>query len=97
MTFWAGLAEQVRELLLRGAKDRIGPLLDASFERRRQIYQLSQGNLRMVEAARAVGASAKFPGSGGAIVGTYADAAMFAALQDRLEPLGIKVLKPDIV
>ena len=97
MIYWADLADQVRALLLDGAKERIGPLLNASFDRRRQIYQLSQGNLRMVAAARAVGASAKFPGSGGAIVGTYTDEAMFAALKDRLEPLGIKVIKPQIV
>ena len=38
----------------------------------------------MVEAARSAGASAKFTGSGGAIVGTYEDEAMFAALQERL-------------
>ena len=56
-----------------------------------------KGNIRMVEAARACGASAQFTGSGGAIVGTYTDNAMFAALQQKLEPLGIKLLKPQIV
>ena len=34
---------------------------------------------------------------GGAIVGAYADEAMFAALKLKLEPLGIKVLKPQII
>ena len=97
MQFWADLTVQVRELLLRGEKDRVGPLMDASFDRRRQIYNVGAGNLRMVEAARAAGASAKFPGSGGAIVGTYKDEAMYAALQRSLEPLGVKVLKPELV
>ena len=50
----------------------------------------------MIQAARSVGASAKFTGSGGAIVGTYRDDAMFEALVAKLEPLGIKVFKPEI-
>ena len=97
MTFWAGLADQARDLLLRGERDGLAALMNANFDRRRRIYQISPGNLRMVAAARAVGASAKFSGSGGAIVGTYADEAMFAALRERLEPLGIKVIIPQIV
>ncbi len=97
MRFWAGLADQARDLLLRGERDGLAALMNANFDRRRRIYQISPGNLRMVAAARAVGASAKFSGSGGAIVGTYADEAMFAALRERLEPLGIKVIIPQIV
>ena len=97
MRFWAGLADQARDLLLRGERAGLAALMNANFDRRRRIYQISPGNLRMVAAARAVGASAKFSGSGGAIVGTYADEAMFAALRERLEPLGIKVIIPQIV
>jgi glucuronokinase len=50
----------------------------------------------MVEAARDCGASAKFTGSGGAIVGTYADDAMFERLKATLEPLQVAVIKPEI-
>jgi glucuronokinase len=49
----------------------------------------------MIETARSTGASAKFPGSGGAIVGTYEDEKMFARLQQVLEPLGAIVVKPN--
>ena len=97
MQYWAGLTVQVRDLLLRGEGGRIGPIINAGFDKRRAIYQIGKGNIRMVESARSVGASAQFTGSGGAIVGTYADEAMFAALKNKLEPLGIKVLKPRIV
>ncbi len=97
MKYWAGLTVQVRDLLQRGEKDKLAPLINAGFDKRRAIYQLGQGNIRMVEAARSVGASAQFTGSGGAIVGAYADEAMFAALKLKLEPLGIKVLKPQII
>ena len=97
MKYWAGLTLQVRDLLQRGDKQQLAPLINAGFDKRRAIYQIGKGNIRMVEAARACGASAQFTGSGGAIVGTYTDNAMFAALQQKLEPLGIKLLKPQIV
>jgi glucuronokinase len=97
MREWAAMTDQVRELLLSGKKDRIGPLLDAGFDLRKKIYRISEGNLRMVETARACGASATFTGSGGAIVGTYADGAMFARLEQELGKTGCKVMKPHYV
>jgi glucuronokinase len=51
----------------------------------------------MVEAARDCGASAKFTGSGGAIVGTYEDDAMFEKLKSALEPMQVMVIKPQIL
>jgi glucuronokinase len=95
MKYWADLTDQVRAALLRGDHAAVGPMLDAGFNKRLEIYQISRGNLEMVEAARSAGASAQFCGSGGAIVGTYADEAMYAKLVARLQPLGIRVLKPD--
>ena len=50
----------------------------------------------MVETARACGASAKFAGSGGAIVGTYGDEGMLDLLRKRLDALGVAVILPDI-
>lgn len=97
MRFWAGLADQARELLLAGRGAELGPLLDANFDQRRKLYQISEGNLRMIETARAAGASAKFTGSGGAIVGTYPDEAAYQRLREKLGALGVEVLKPQIV
>lgn len=97
MLFWADLTRQTRELLLRGQGRQIGDLLNASFDMRRKIYRISQGNIEMVETARAVGASAKFSGSGGAIVGAYADEAMFQRLTAALEARRIKVFKPEFI
>ncbi len=96
MRFWAQLTDKVRQRLLNGQADQIGELLDANFDRRRQIYKISEDNIRMVEAARSTGASAKFTGSGGAIVGTYKDERMFAELRKRLGKLNISVIKPKI-
>lgn len=97
MQQWAGYAQQVRDLLLAGRGTEIAPILDANFDLRRRLYRMSEGNIRMVELARSVGASAKFTGSGGAIVGTCEDEAMFSRLRAKLEPLGMRVLRPDIV
>jgi len=44
-----------------------------------------------------VGASAKFCGSGGAIVGTYKDEAMYEELSRLLSSLNISLLKPRFV
>jgi glucuronokinase len=97
MYHWAGLAERVKELLLAGRGRDIGPLLNENFDLRRRLYKISKGNVDMIEAARDVGASAKFTGSGGAIVGTYEDEAMFQRLKQALEPLGVAVIKPQIL
>ena len=97
MKYWAGLAEQARDLLLKNEGRKIASLLDANFEKRREIYKISADNVRMVETARSVGASAKFTGSGGAIVGTYEDDKMFSKLVEALGPLGVKVIKPVIL
>lgn len=104
MKFWADLTDQVRDCLLSSRGATIGPLLDANFNKRREILTkpsgectISAGNLRMVAAARSCGASAKFTGSGGAIVGTYPDEATFARLRQTLGALDIEVLKPTIL
>lgn len=94
--FWADLTDKVREALERGDKDSIGDLLNANFDRRAAICRISEGNMRMIEAARRVGASAKFTGSGGAIIGTYEGEGMFEKLKKTLEPMNIRVIKPDL-
>ena len=50
----------------------------------------------MVMTARKTGASAKFAGSGGAIVGTYEDDAQFERLKSDLAAIGSVTLKPTI-
>lgn len=96
MQTWAGLAQQARDLLVAGRGQEIGPLLDANFDLRRKLYRISEGNLRMVETARATGATAKFTGSGGAIVGTCEDDTMFDRLRESLGALGMTVIRPQI-
>ena len=94
MTFWAELTSRVHACLTCGDKAGISELLDANFNQRREIYEISPRNIEMVEAARSVGASAKFSGSGGAIVGAYMDEKMYRQLEQVFAPMQIEILKP---
>lgn len=96
MKYWADLAEQVRGLLAQRDWAPIPDLLNRNFDKRREIYRISDGNIRMVETARSVGASAKFTGSGGAIVGTYQGEPMYQQLVQKLGEIGVEVIKPQI-
>ncbi len=97
MKFWASLTEKAKRCLLKPQPDRLAELLNANFNRRRKIYSLSKQNLHMVDTARSTGASAKFTGSGGAIVGTFKDQQMFNELKKKLRKLHITTIKPKIV
>ena len=50
----------------------------------------------MVAVARSCGASAKFTGSGGAIVGVCPDDATFARLEEALGRIKVRVLRPHV-
>ncbi len=97
MRTWATYAERGRQALLERDYDTLDQLINANFDLRRRIYQISAGNLRMIEAARQVGASSNFAGSGGAIVGAYRDESTFQALVEIMRPLGAAVIKPQIL
>lgn len=97
MKFWANLTDEVKKRLLAGKGDTIGELLNANFDMRRKIYNISKGNIEMIELARSTGASAKFCGSGGAIVGNYQDESMFQKLKKVFKDINVKVIKPHII
>jgi glucuronokinase len=69
-------------------------LIDRNFDTRRGIYRIPGWQVQMVEAARACGASAKFAGSGGAIVGTYDGEEMFERVRGSLAAIGSRTIKP---
>jgi glucuronokinase len=96
MHTWASYAEQGRNALLQGDHQRLGELINANFDLRTTIYQISEGNLDMIRRARAAGATANFAGSGGAIVGTYEDEGVFQRLTETFADVGVRVLKPRI-
>ena len=96
MKTWAEYAEQGRQALIAHDYETLDRLINANFDLRAKIFQLSQGNLEMVHAARRAGATSNFAGSGGAIVGTYKDEDMFHRLESELQKTGVAALKPRI-
>ena len=72
-------------------------IIDENFDLRRSIMNLNPRHVEMVETARSVGASAKYTGSGGAIIGTYPDDEKYARLEQALGERGMTVIKPRIV
>jgi len=96
MQTFADLARDARQALLDQDSRRLGQLIDRNFDTRRSICQLQSGHIEMIERARRTGATAKFAGSGGAIVGTYTDEAMYTALQQELAPIRCVVFRPTI-
>lgn len=96
MRQFAHLAQEARSALIARQPARLGPLIDRNFDLRRAICRLPEPHTRMIEVARSVGATAKFAGSGGAIIGTYESEAMWAALVRELGACGCRVIRPDI-
>lgn len=99
MKEWAELTSRVRTALEKRDFGAIPALLDRNFDLRCEVCgsSVSAKNRQMVELARSVGASAKFTGSGGAIIGTYRDNEMFKRLTVLLKQHDIEVIKPRIV
>src|SRR3989442_14892616 len=96
MTCLAAIAADGREALLAQDAERLARLIDRNFETRRSIYALPQWQIDLVETARCCGASAKFAGSGGAIVGTYDTDDTFENVSRRLAAIGCRTIKPDV-
>ncbi|MDX6767037.1 MAG: hypothetical protein SFU85_09620 [Candidatus Methylacidiphilales bacterium] len=96
MHYWADLTLRFRAALEAGDRAQMHALINANFDKRVSLYDVGAGNREMVDTARRAGASAKFAGSGGAIVGIADDEAVFQRLQQAFAPKGIKVIRPDL-
>lgn len=96
MEDWARMAEQGRRALLDGDQGALDRLINANFDLRARICKVGAENLRMVRAAREAGASAKFAGSGGTIIGTYTDSEHYGRIVDALTELDACVFRPTV-
>jgi glucuronokinase len=94
MQHFAGLTVRGRQALLSQDAAKLSALINDNFDTRRSIYKLPSWQVQMVETARRCGASAKFAGSGGAVIGVYRDEAMFNEICDRMAEIGSKTIKP---
>ena len=90
-----------RRALLSGGVEEFDRLLNRNFELRARIYPIEPANQRMIDLARSVGASAKFPGSAGAIIGLCDTDKKFVALRRAFHQIGCTVLRlqfePDLI
>ncbi|MBN1987448.1 MAG: hypothetical protein JW761_14150 [Prolixibacteraceae bacterium] len=97
MKRWAQITEEFKSALEKRDKQKMHELINENFDLRKSLIPISKGNIEMVELARSVGASAKFTGSGGAIIGTYSDELMYNQLHDTMSHHEIEVIKPNII
>jgi glucuronokinase len=94
MKQFAALATEGRQALLDGDSLRLGRLMDANFDLRRSICRIAAGQIEMIDRARAAGATAKFAGSGGAIIGTYPHESAWQRLVSEMKGLRCQVIRP---
>ncbi|MBS1592856.1 MAG: GHMP kinase [Bacteroidetes bacterium] len=95
MEQWKALTSEFWRRVSAGDKN-VADLINANYDLRAGLIPVSSGNKLLVETARSAGASAKFTGSGGAIIGTYTDDNMLTALREAMHGIGAEVLIPDI-
>jgi glucuronokinase len=77
--------------------NRLNELINMNFDLRCKIMNISQSNLNLVNTARKCGASAKFTGSGGSIIGIYENDEVLNKLVVELKKINARVVKPYIV
>jgi glucuronokinase len=93
----AALAEEGKGCLLRHGYARLGELMDRNFDIRRSICKLDPRNVEMVRLARSLGVSAKYAGSGGAIVGICESEEAFNRLREEFRKHNCHVFRPRVV
>ena len=96
MTQFAQLADDAKDAIATGDGEKLAALIDANFDLRQSICQIPGGQREMVDRARKCGASAKFTGSGGAIIGTYPDEDVYQSLKKELRQIDCRVIRPKI-
>lgn len=92
----ASLADEGKEALYNKDYSRLGKLINANFDNRCKIMNISPSNMELVETARKCGASASFTGSGGSIIGIYDNDEMLKRLVFSLKKINARVIKPFI-
>jgi glucuronokinase len=90
----AAVAEEGKNALVNRDYKRLNELIDRNFDLRCLIMNISDSNMELVNVARSSGASAKFTGSGGAIIGMYSDDDALSKLIVNLKRINARVIKP---
>jgi len=101
MATFASYAQEAKHSLETRDYKRFGELMNMNFDLRRKIYGdkvIGEESLRMIEIARSIGATSKFPGSGGAVIGMYEDESHYEKLKEAYLSNGFRFTRvvPDI-
>ncbi|MBL4585889.1 MAG: hypothetical protein JKX84_02350 [Flavobacteriales bacterium] len=94
---WRDLTLKFREALVHDDIKAMSSCINTNFDIRNALYDLHPKQAELVRLARKSGASAKFCGSGGAIIGIYENEAMLQRLTSELNKNGVNILLPNIV
>jgi glucuronokinase len=90
----AAITEQGKSALLNRDYETLNHLINRNFDLRCKIMNISESNMEFIRVARESGASAKFSGSGGAIIGMYPNDEILSKLVVNLKRIGARVVKP---
>lgn len=93
----AGLAERGRKAIVKRDLTALNKMINRNFDLRSSIMNISESNLELIQRARACGASAKFTGSGGSIIGTYDNDDVLKSLIIEMKRIRARVIKPFIM
>jgi glucuronokinase len=89
--------EEGKKAILARDHELLAKLINKNFNLRSKIFNISQSNRELVETARSCGASAKFTGSGGSIIGTYQKDETLRSLVINMQKINARVIKPFII
>jgi len=93
----ADVAEEGRQAIINRDYSTLNRLIDHNFDLRCKIMNISESNMELVRIARTSGVSAKFSGSGGAIIGMYPDNEVLSKLVVNLKKINARVIKPYVI
>ena len=93
----ADVAVEGKQAIINGDYKLLNQLINHNFDLRCKIMNISESNMEFVRIARASGASAKFSGSGGAIIGMYPDDETLSKLVVNLKKINARVVKPYVL
>ena len=91
------VAADGKKAILKSDHKRLAKLINTNFDLRSKIFNISDENYELVKSARKCGASAKFTGSGGSIIGTYDNDETLRCLIINMHKLNARVIKPFIL
>ncbi len=96
MKQFAQYTDEFREAMKRKDLSEMAELINKNFDLRSSLFKLRPTDLDLVYRGRAVGATSKFAGSGGAVIGTYEGEEMLQQLRETYSEIGAEVIVPQV-